>query len=108
VTTISPRSQEAIPSRSITLAPTGQRLLSWAERELRDMWRKVLLMTLGNMRQNGVHTLAVWCLSSGCNHHSILEVSGYPDDVPVPSFGRISDANSAVILARMRGRIGMR
>jgi hypothetical protein len=28
-----------------------------------------------------------WCLSRGCNHFRILDVSAYPDDVPVPSFG---------------------
>jgi hypothetical protein len=39
------------------------------------------------MRKNGVQTLAMWCLGRGCNHHSVLDVSGYPDDVPVPSFG---------------------
>jgi|BarGraNGADG00212_1021973.scaffolds.fasta_scaffold28024_3 hypothetical protein len=41
-------------------------------------------MTLGNMRENGVLTLAVWCLGRGCNHRSILDVSGCPDDVAVP------------------------
>jgi hypothetical protein len=45
-------------------------------------------MTLGNLRANGVHTLAAWCLGRGCNHNRILDVSSYPDDVPVPSFGR--------------------
>jgi hypothetical protein len=44
-------------------------------------------MTLGNMRANGVRTLATSCLGRGCNHHSILDVSGYSNDVPVPSFG---------------------
>ena len=44
-------------------------------------------MTLGNMRANGVRTLAVWCLGRGCNHASILDVGGYGDDVPVPAFG---------------------
>ena len=44
-------------------------------------------MTLGNMRANGVQRLAAWCLGRGCNHRSILDVSGYADDVPVPSFG---------------------
>jgi hypothetical protein len=43
-------------------------------------------MTLGNMRANGVRTLAVWCSGRGC-HHSILDVSKFSDDVPVPSFG---------------------
>jgi hypothetical protein len=41
-------------------------------------------MTLGNMRANGVHTLAAWWLGRGCNHHFILDVSSYPDDVLVP------------------------
>jgi hypothetical protein len=44
-------------------------------------------MTLGNMRANGVRTLAAWCLGRGCDHHFILDVSGYADDVAVPSFG---------------------
>jgi hypothetical protein len=44
-------------------------------------------MTLGNMRTNGVRTRAVWCLGLGCDHHFILDVNGYPDDLPVPSFG---------------------
>jgi hypothetical protein len=44
-------------------------------------------MTLGNMRENGVSRLAVWCFGRGCNHHSIFDVSDYPDDIPVPSFG---------------------
>jgi hypothetical protein len=44
-------------------------------------------MTLGNMRANGVRTLAVWCGGRGCSHQSILDVSRYPNDVPVPSFG---------------------
>src|SRR5450631_2703697 len=29
--------------------------------------------TLGNMRANGVRTLAAWCLGHGCNHHSISD-----------------------------------
>jgi hypothetical protein len=39
------------------------------------------------MRENGVRTLAVWCLGRGCNHSHILDVSAYADNVPVPSFG---------------------
>jgi hypothetical protein len=42
-------------------------------------------MTLGNMRQNGVRRLAVSCCQ--CHHNGILDVEGYGDDVPVPSFG---------------------
>jgi hypothetical protein len=44
-------------------------------------------MTLGNMRANGVRTLAEWCLVRGCDHFRLLDVSGYPDDVPVSPFG---------------------
>ena len=45
-------------------------------------------MTLGNMRTNAVRTLAAWCLGRGCNHHRVLDVSDYPDDMPVPSIRR--------------------
>jgi hypothetical protein len=44
-------------------------------------------MTLGNMRANSARTLAAWCLGRGCNHFRVLDVSSYPDDLPVPSFG---------------------
>ena len=44
-------------------------------------------MTLGNVRANGVRSLDVWCSGRGCNHFRVLDVSRYPDDVPVPSFG---------------------
>ena len=30
---------------------------------------------------------AAWCLGRGCNHFHILDVSGYPDGLPVLSFG---------------------
>ena len=43
-------------------------------------------MTLGNMRANGVHTLAVWCLGRGYDHNSILTVDGYPGEMLVQSF----------------------
>jgi hypothetical protein len=33
-------------------------------------------MTLGNMRANGVRTLAAWCLGRGCDQVGILDVSG--------------------------------
>jgi hypothetical protein len=42
-------------------------------------------MTIGNMRANGVQTLVAWCLGRDCNHFRLLDVSGYADDVPVPS-----------------------
>ena len=40
------------------------------------------LMTLGNMRENGVRTLDVWCSGRGCNHHRVLDVERYGDDAP--------------------------
>jgi hypothetical protein len=42
-------------------------------------------MTLGNMRANGVRSLAVYCWT--CHHQSVLAVDKWPDNVPVPSFG---------------------
>jgi hypothetical protein len=42
-------------------------------------------MTLDNMRQNGVRTLAIWCSTSGCNHEAVIDVSGFADHVLVPS-----------------------
>ena len=44
-------------------------------------------MTLGNMRTNGVRSLAVTCLSRSCHHEAVLQVAIYSDDVPVPAFG---------------------
>ena len=45
-------------------------------------------MTLGNMRANGVRTLAAWCLGRGCDHFRVLDVSGYPDDARLPASKR--------------------
>jgi len=45
------------------------------------------MMTLGNMRENGVRTLAVYCGALHCHHEAVLDVSAYPDDVTVPAFG---------------------
>ena len=42
-------------------------------------------MTLGNMRANGVRRLDVSCWE--CHPKAVLDVDGYGDDVPVPSFG---------------------
>jgi len=43
-------------------------------------------MTLGNMRQLGVHHLLTTCLSDACRHQGLIDVSKYPDDIEVPSF----------------------
>lgn len=32
-------------------------------------------------------TLAVWCPGLGCDHHGLVDVERYGDDVPVPRFG---------------------
>jgi hypothetical protein len=45
-------------------------------------------MTLRNMRENGVHSLAITCGALWCHHQAVLDVSAYADDVTVPSFCR--------------------
>ena len=42
-------------------------------------------MTLGNMRENGVRSLAVQCHQ--CQHEVIMNVDHLPVDLTVPSFG---------------------
>jgi hypothetical protein len=42
-------------------------------------------MTLGNMRENGMRSLAVSCWI--CHHGALLSADPWPDDVPVPAFG---------------------
>jgi hypothetical protein len=42
-------------------------------------------MTLGNMRANGVRSLAVHC--ERCHHQALLDVNDFADDVAVPLFG---------------------
>ena len=49
--------------------------------------RHAMPMTLGNMRANGVRSLAVHCGGRYCHHEAVIDVSAYADDVPVPSFG---------------------
>jgi hypothetical protein len=45
------------------------------------------MMTLGNMRENGVRSLAITCGAVWCNHQAVLDVNTFADDVTVPSFG---------------------
>jgi hypothetical protein len=61
-------------------------------------------MTLGNMRANGVRRLDASCWE--CHPKAVLEVDGYGDDVPVPSFGPRLVCNKVGLLAAMPGRIG--
>jgi hypothetical protein len=46
-------------------------------------------MTLGNMRHLNVHRLVAYCLNPSCRHEGLIDVSKYPDDIEVPSFGRM-------------------
>jgi hypothetical protein len=46
------------------------------------------LMTLGNMRRQGVHHLIAFCLNDTCRHQALIDVSSYPDEVEVPWFQR--------------------
>lgn len=38
------------------------------------------------MRALGVHRLAVFCLNPRCLHRAVLDVGGYPADLPIPYF----------------------
>jgi hypothetical protein len=61
-------------------------------------------MTLGNMRENGVRALAVYC--ERCHHDAVIDVSDYADDVPVPAFGPRMVCTRAALSALTRGRTG--
>jgi hypothetical protein len=45
------------------------------------------MMTLGNMRHQGVRTLAIYCGALHCHHQAVLDISNFADDVTVPTFG---------------------
>jgi hypothetical protein len=66
-------------------------------------------MTLGNMRANGVRSLAVSCWN--CHHKATLTVDPWPDDVPVPTFGPRMVCTRCVIIgadARPNGKSNRR
>ncbi|HEX3163874.1 MAG TPA: hypothetical protein VHQ92_14955 [Pseudolabrys sp.] len=44
-------------------------------------------MTLGNMRAQGVRSLAITCGAVHCHHDAVMDASGFADEVAVPSFG---------------------
>jgi hypothetical protein len=44
-------------------------------------------MTLANMRQQNVRSLWIRCGAIHCHHDAVLNVSDFPDDMTVPSFG---------------------
>ena len=43
-------------------------------------------MTLGNMRELGVHHLIAFCLNDACRHQALIDVSSYPAETEVPWF----------------------
>jgi hypothetical protein len=61
-------------------------------------------MTLGNMRDNGARSLFVSCWN--CHHRAVLSADHWPDDAPVPMFGRAWRARAAASSAPTRGRTG--
>jgi hypothetical protein len=42
-------------------------------------------MTLANMRENGVRSLAIYCHQ--CHHETVINADHWPDEIEVPSFG---------------------
>jgi hypothetical protein len=69
-------------------------------------------MTLGNMRELGVHHLIGFCLNDARRHSALIDVSAYPADTEVPSFQRRHQpedcqgarSNCAALFARPRRR----
>jgi hypothetical protein len=45
------------------------------------------MMTLGNMRQQGVRSLSITCGALHCHHGASMDVSDFADEVMVPAFG---------------------
>ena len=45
------------------------------------------MMTLGNMRESGVRSLAIRCGAHWCNHEAVQDVGRFADALTVPSFG---------------------
>jgi hypothetical protein len=45
-------------------------------------------MTLGNMRALGVRNLIAYCHNDACRQQAVIDVSGYPDVIEVPEFGK--------------------
>jgi len=43
-------------------------------------------MTLGNMREQGVHHLIAFCLNDACRHQALIDVSKYPGDTLISWF----------------------
>jgi hypothetical protein len=62
-------------------------------------------MTLANMREHGMRSLAVACHL--CHHEAVMNVDAFGDAVPVPAFlVRAWSVPSAASSAHSPGRIG--
>jgi hypothetical protein len=59
-------------------------------------------MTLGNMYEQGVHHLIAFCHNDACRHTALIDVSGYPAETEIPSFGR--RAKMQQVRRQARGR----
>ena len=57
----------------------------YAAATMKQKAHPIVAMTLGNMRQNGVRSLAVAC--SICHHEAVISAERWPVSVPVPTFG---------------------
>jgi hypothetical protein len=60
-------------------------------------------MTLADMRDHGVRSIAAYCEAIGCDHESTLKVDSLPDDLPVPDVSlrlRCSQCGSRSIRTR--------
>jgi hypothetical protein len=64
------------------------------------------MMTLGNMRENGVRSLAITCVALWCHHEAILDAA-MPMTWWCLHSARVWFARSAATSVRVRGRIGM-
>jgi transposase len=58
-------------------------------------------MTLGNMRERGVHHLIAFCLHNACRHSALIDVSSCPDEVEVPWFRQRAKCGKCVRLPRL-------
>jgi hypothetical protein len=58
-------------------------------------------MTLGNMRELGVHSLFVSCWN--CHHQAVLSADRWPGDIAVPTFGpRMACTRCGIVGADVR------
>jgi hypothetical protein len=63
-------------------------------------------MSLGNMREHGVRSVAAHCQESSCGHSGTVNVDGLPDDFPVPDVAlrlRCSRCGSTGLARRTMG-----